>query len=163
MTKKLVNVVESESYIVSWTEGGRIKVEDKRTKTVEFVAFKKSALSKLLTFLDVKPDRDTTVLYFNSYAFDLLRSDHFVLRTEEGKTYICFCEETVDCAKKVYSSKRHGCQALFYKQDPLPEHTRYFLCDDGELQYFEDITPSNVLKIYDFPVVSVYKTKRNSR
>ena len=158
---------EFDSHIISWTTGGRIKIEDKIKKTINFIEYKSGVLRKLIDLLEGK-NRDEvkeTIVYFNPYAVDLF--PNMLIEVLQDETAIFFVETSSQSrsSRKLYTKhydhdSRVRQFTVSVKTLNLKPSCRYEVLSDGELVFLEEISPENINKKYDFAVVSVYPHRK---
>ncbi|QIG67936.1 hypothetical protein EVB55_001 [Rhizobium phage RHph_Y68] len=154
---------EFEDYIISWVIGGRIKVENLKTKLVSFYDYSARVLQSVIDLCENKSSEDDRlILYFSFSAMELLGTDYVEILQDETAFFFIPHKKEAPGIRKL-SSKEEGKSArqihLNAKKYYLKPSSRYILQDDGELVFFEDITPENFGKHYEEPIINVYSCK----
>lgn len=156
---------EFDDYVVSWTEGGRIKVQNLKTQAISFFDYSKKVLMRILETCSGRygPFSEMITVYFNPEAYNLLDSDRVEILHDE--TAVFFISRDQNCKNpgtwNLYTKDGKRQLSIKQKYCSLKPNSRYELQSDGELVFLEEITVENLFKKYDGPVVSVYANRAN--
>ncbi|AKE44777.1 hypothetical protein AU106_gp146 [Sinorhizobium phage phiM9] len=161
----LTSKQEFDDYVVSWTEGGRIKVQNLKTQAVSFYDYSKKALMRILEACSGRYGihSEFVNVYFNPEAYSLMNSDHVEILHDESAVF--FISRESSCKNpgtwKINSKDNKRQIHLKQKYCSLRPNSRYELQSDGELVFLEEISVENLFKKYEGPVVSVYSNRTN--
>jgi hypothetical protein len=160
--------LEFEKYKVSWVRGGRIKVENLITKLITFYDYSAHVLKSVVELCEEKicSDRDRVFIYVSSAAFELIGEENIEILQDETAFFIIPQKKASETTRKL-SIKGEGrlvrhCE-LPITNCHLKTSSRYILQDDGELTFFEHITPENFGTHYEDPIINVYRVKPQTR
>ncbi|QIG69570.1 hypothetical protein EVB81_001 [Rhizobium phage RHph_I46] len=153
---------EFEDYIISWVIGGRIKVENLKTKIVSFYDYSAHVLKSVIDLCERrKKEEDYLTVYFSIPALELIGTEYIeILQDETAFFLIPQNRKTPESVKLQIKDEGRNVRQIHLspKNCSLKSSARYLLQSDGELIFFEDITPENFCKRYEEPVVNVYAT-----
>ncbi|AIK68252.1 hypothetical protein P10VF_039 [Rhizobium phage vB_RleM_P10VF] len=156
--------IDFEKYSVSWVRGGRIKVENLITKLISFYDYSAHTLKSVIELCEEKVRSEDDLIYitFSAAACDIIGEEHIELLHDETACFL-IPRKLSDSGTIRLRTKGEGRNdkqiSISAKKWKLQSSARYILQDDGELVFFEEITPENFGKHYDDTIINVYRGK----
>lgn len=164
MIKKYIS--EANRRVIEWTEGGRIIHKDLSGKVVGMEDHSKTALTKIIKFLD----RKTSTKTIRQGSFNAVAKPHFVdmkgldIECIDG-TFHARRNDTILATNKLnHQVKKAGGDNLnmyIRSCDEFKPNMRYAVevSHDGSIEFveFEEIRSENLNARYDEPILNIYE------